>query len=226
MTIVLTLLLLFNHVATGQVNQANAAAVHRRVFSGATPGAITAAMTRGDKDIVVDDLPVDVNYMRAETPESQARMMGCAPGMTVLVAAVRFGNAFPTEDMGALYSEWTVEIVEVLRASPDTDLRAGALTTVLHSGGRTMINGRRVTSGRYARTMMESGRRYLIFAWGQVPATKALVTDLHGFDLTGSPKPLSDYPFALKPGLASAELVSFVRGARRGCVTGPSGRSY
>jgi hypothetical protein len=215
-------LLTTDQASGGQARQTNASAVHRRVFSGAAPGAIALALKRPQDVIDVHDIPIDPNYVRGVTPEHQAQIWGCGPDSAVVVGSTRTAQVHPTEDMGELFSEWKFELSAVLRAHPDYALTAGHTATLLHRGGSAVIEGKQVRSHRYNRILLEAHRTYLLRIYRHVPETKAVVTNIEGFDLTrtdllGSPRSLSDYPFYGLDGKKSSEIVDFFRTALAKC---------
>lgn len=94
--------------------------------------------------------------MRAAFPLTQNTL--------VVIGNINSGRAFISEDRSSIYSEFSMNVLSLLKASPNNNINVGNNLTLIRLGGKIRLpSGKILYRGAYGISMPKVGERYLMF---------------------------------------------------------------
>ncbi|HKF49287.1 MAG TPA: hypothetical protein VKB38_18145 [Terracidiphilus sp.] len=201
--------------------------VHSRIFQSSAIGTIPDLLAKTTGDITLTNggdlegsAPMEDPNEPPYPPVALVDLACYADA--VVVAAPVAGVSHMTSDKGAIYSDWTMHVEEVLRDTPKAPIGGSETITVVRAGGKLVIDGRTVVVKAARFPEFEPGvNKYLLFLT-YIPQTGAFRARTQStFNLVldkesaKRPHPYADPPsFArLLPSASPEELLTDARAA-------------
>ena len=164
----------------------------------------------------IDDVPGG-NVLRAEVSDSYLEKIAAIPAAesnVVLIGQIVDAQAYLSPDKTGVYSEFTIQIEELLKNNSRSTLTSGATLIAERSGGRVRLPSGHTQSFTLSDQLMPRvGRRYVLFLRYVYQGDDLLI--LTGYELRdGSVLPLDSLTrFAAYEHKGEAEFLSLVRNA-------------
>lgn len=135
-----------------------------------------AAEATGDIGTTIEPgLPSVDPFARPFTINDHLRKRGCDAD-AIVIATIKSGDSFLTEDETFLYTNHKVTVEDVLKDNPASPLHTGSTATVTRTGGTITLSGKRVTAVYQAALPFQINKRYLLFLT-YLPERESYVAD-------------------------------------------------
>ena len=136
----------------------------------------TAAKATGDiKTEIEIGLPMLDPSARPSTVHDRLRKRGCDAD-AIVIATVKSGDSFLTEDESFLYTNHKVTVEDVLKDNSASPLHTDSTITVTRTGGMITLNGKRVVAIDKSGLPLQLKKQYLLFLT-YLPERDAYVAD-------------------------------------------------
>lgn len=154
---------------------------HHRQYLKTSPGPKLrdlASKGSGDILVTVEDPLIISTSGKSSTAAPTLPFTVCNVG-TIVVGTLNTDSPQLTEDESFLFTEYTLNVEEVIKSQPAKRLKAGETITVIREGGVGQINGRTVRAEREGFQPFTLGERYVLFLQ-DIPETGAYLAYPYG----------------------------------------------
>jgi len=185
---------------------------HHRQYLKTSPGPkLRDLAAKGAGDIVVTvEEPLTISISGKGAAEAPTLPFTVCNVGTIVVGTLTIESPQLTGDESFLFTEYTLNVEEVIKGTPSGRLKAGENITVIREGGVGQINGRTVRAEREGFKPFEMGGRYVLFL-RDIPETGAYLAYPYGsFALDGD----AVKPFGKMPEGVPATGASFLHAIR------------
>jgi hypothetical protein len=174
--------------------------VHSRLFD-------TSALSTRLLD-VGESLHIDIErfYSALTTQEEDVRRLVCSSD-AAFIATVTSSESLPTYDGLFLFTEYVVQLNEIVRQPPSTTHVRGQSVTLVRIGGQLAVNGRRLTASVNSYPPLRINSHYLIFS-KYLSATQSFKTNNPDGVFSIDPGSGSDFLKATESVLATARTTA------------------
>ncbi|MGD0831344.1 MAG: hypothetical protein ABR907_10400 [Terracidiphilus sp.] len=150
-----------------QLKAEDAEKFHSKIFSSNQIGTIAEHLAQTTGDITItsnSDQEAGVSHDSNLPPYPPTRLvdLACFTDAVILATPVK-GVSHMTADKSFVYSEWTMQVEEVLQNTPKAPISDGKQIVVVRPGGKLEINGRMVYGIALDFPDFQPGGKYLLF---------------------------------------------------------------
>src|ERR1700683_4697996 len=175
--------------STRDLTSAQAEDVHSRLYGGTRAGAIDLKLAGTSGDVYLDPpVHVDAKHPRSTAADFWGMLDFACFNQLVATGRAISGTTHITADRGFLYTDWTIVLDEVVRATAKPRPISGSAVTLVWLGGELQVNVDATTRLIHAvdpdRVTLHAGGQYLLIV-GAVPQTGAY-SGGQAFELLGN----------------------------------------